>query len=75
MLPEMVEALSCDEFLQVLLDWVCLVWKECCTPKDWSDAILVHIQMKDDHSSCAWLDVVGKVVARVLQKKLVEGTG
>ena len=73
-LPEMVKAASCeDEFFDVMLDLVCTVWKESCVPKDSSDAVLVPIPKKGDLSNCdnwrgiALLDVVGKVVARVLQ--------
>ena len=45
-------------------------------PKDWSDAILVPIPKKGDLSkydnwrSIALLDVVGKVVARIIQERL-----
>ncbi len=76
-LPEMVKAASCeDEFLDMLLNLVCEVWKERCVPKDWMDAVLVPIPKKGNLSSCdnrrgiALLDVVGKVVECVLQERL-----
>ena len=52
------------------------VWRECSVPGDWRDAILVPIPKKGDISSCdnwrriSLLDVVGKVVARILQNRL-----
>ena len=52
------------------------MWKECCVPCDWDDAILVPITKIGELSSCDnWhgispLDVVGKVVARILQQRL-----
>lgn len=45
-------------------------------PKDWSDALLVPIPKKGDLSKCdnwrgiALLDVVEKVVARIIQESL-----
>ena len=59
-----------------LLELVHDVWRECSVPGDWRDAILVPIPKKGDLSSCdnwhgiSLLDVVGKVVARVLQVRL-----
>ena len=52
------------------------VWRTDEVPRDWCDAILVPIPKKGDLSSCdnwrgiSLLDVVGKVVARVLQERL-----
>ena len=76
-LPEMVKAACCGEdFLDLLLDLVQMVWKESEVPKDWSDALLVPIPKKGDLSKCdnwrgiALLDVVGKVVARIVQERL-----
>ena len=52
------------------------VWKEGMVPADWSDAVLIPIPNKGDLSQCdnwrgiALLDVVGKVVARVIQGRL-----
>ena len=48
------------------------MWRERRVPSDWCDAVLVPIPKKGDLSKCdnwrgiALLDVVGKVVARVL---------
>ena len=60
-----------------LLEFVHDVWKMGEVPRDWCDAILVPIPKKGDLSSCdnywrgiSLLDVVGKVVARVLQERL-----
>ena len=52
------------------------MWRERRVPSDWYDAVLVPIPKKGDLSKCdnwrgiALLDVVGKVVARVLQERL-----
>ena len=76
-LPEVVKAACCEEiFMSKLLELVHDVWRECSVPGDWRDAILVPIPKKGDLSSCdnwcgiSLLDVVGKVVARVLQERL-----
>ena len=76
-LPEMVKAASCqDDFMEVLLALVQQVWSENKAPQDWSDAVLIPIPKKGDLTSCdnwrgiALLDVVGKVVARLLQGRL-----
>ena len=76
-LPEMVKAACCEEiFMSKLLELVHDVWRECSVPGDWRDAILVPVPKKGDLSSCdnwrgiSLLDVVGKVVARVLQVRL-----
>ena len=76
-LPEMVKAAcSEEEFLDLLLDLVQTAWKESEVPKDWSDALLVPIPKKGNLSKCdnwrgiALLDVVGKVVARIIQERL-----
>ena len=55
---------------------VCTLCRKCRVPGNWRDAILVPIPKKGDLSSCdnrhgiSLLDVVGKVVARVLQVRL-----
>ena len=58
---------------------VCVcVWKEKSVTNDWRDAILYQFQrrVKGDLSHCdnwrgiSLLDVIGKVVARILQEKL-----
>ena len=52
------------------------MWRERRVPSDWCDAVLVPIPKKGDLTKCdnwrgiALLDVVGKVVARVLQERL-----
>ena len=57
----------------MLLELVTDVWTEGGVPADWSDALLIPIPKKGDLSQCdnwrgiALLDVVGKVVARMIQ--------
>ena len=72
-LLEMVKVACSEEiFMSKLLELVHDVWRECSVPGDWRDAILVPIPKKGDLSSCdnwhgiSLLDVVRKVVARVL---------
>ena len=76
-LPEMIKAVCCQrDFMTLLLDLVHTVWRERRVPRDWSDAILIPIPKKGDLSRCdnwhgiALLEVVGKVVARVIQDRL-----
>ena len=76
-LPEMLKAVCWEEkFMKLLLELVKDVWRERKVPVDWCDAVLVPIPKKRDLSLCdnwrriALLDVVGKVVARVLQERL-----
>ena len=76
-LPEMLKvACSDDDFLNLLLDLVHTVWKEWRVPQEWTDAVIVPIPKKGDLTKCdnwrgiALLDVVGKVVARILQERL-----
>ena len=76
-LPEMLKAVCWEEeFMKLLLELVKDVWRERKVPVDWCDAVLVSIPKKGDLSLCnnwrgiALLDVVGKVVARVLQERL-----
>ena len=81
-LPEIVKAACCDgDFVGMLVELLGDVWKEGEVPADWSDAVLIPIPKKGDLSQCdnwrgiALLDVVGKVVARVIQgwlQKLAE---
>ena len=73
----MLKAACCtEECTKRLLELYSDVWRECKVPTDWCDAGLVPIPKKGDLSSCdnwrgiALLDVVGKVVARVLQERL-----
>ena len=76
-LPEMLRASYCDtRFRHTLLDLVLSAWRERRVPQDWSNAVLVPIPKKGDLTHCdnwrgiALLDVVGKVVARVVQERL-----
>ena len=76
-LPEMLKAACCDcEFLDLLLSFVHQAWKERKVPKEWTDTVLVPIPKKGDMANCdnwrgiALLDVVGKVVARIVQGRL-----
>ena len=76
-LPEMVKVACCEEeFVQMLLDLVKDVWQEGKVPEDWRDAMLVPIPKRGDLCQCdnwrgiALLDIVGKLVARVLQERL-----
>ena len=62
--------------MEVLLVLVQQVWSENKVPQDWSDAVLIPIPKKGDLTSCdnwrgiALLNVIGKVVARLLQGRL-----
>ena len=76
-LPEMVKAGCCrEEFRSFLLDLVHAVWEQRQVPRDWSDAILIPIPKRGDLSQCdnwrgiSLLEVVGKVMARILQERL-----
>ena len=76
-LPEMVKT-GCrsEAVLASLLDLVHTVWEEGKVPRDWSNAVLIPIPKKGNLSYCdnwrgiALLEVIGKVVARVLQARL-----
>ena len=73
-LPEMVKVGCGGE--TALLDLVHTVWEEGKVPRDWSNAVLIPIPKKGNLSYCDnWrgitlLEVIGKVVARVLQARL-----
>ena len=76
-LPEMVKAgKGNSEFVEILLDVMRTAWQEGAVPKEWADAIIVPIPKKGNLRSCdnwrgiALLEVVGKVVARVIQGRL-----
>ena len=62
--------------MEQLLELVKDIWRECQVPTDWCDAVIVPIPKKGDLKQCnnwkgvALLDVVGKVVARILQLSL-----
>ena len=76
-LPEMVK-IGCgsETVLASLLDLVHTVWEESKVPRDWSNAVLIPIPKKGNLSYCdnwrgiALLEMIGKVVARVLQARL-----
>ena len=78
----MVKAMCCDgDCVEMLVELVRDVWEEGCVPADWSDAVLIPFPKKGDLSDCdnwrgiSLLEVVGKVVARVIQgrpQKLAE---
>ena len=76
-LPEMVKA-ACGnaDFFNHLLELATIVWNEQQVPQDWVDAVLIPIPKKGDLCNCdnwrgiALLDVVGKVVATILQERL-----
>ena len=69
------------DFLDLLLQLTHGAWQEKRVPKDWADAVLIPIPKKGDLSVCdnwrgiSLLDVVGKVIARVLQNTLRTTTG
>ena len=76
-LPEMVKVgCGSETVLASLLDLVHTVWEEGKVPRDWSNAVLIPIPKKGNLSYCdnwrgiALLEVIGKVVARVLQARL-----
>lgn len=76
-LPEMLKAgKRNDDFVQMISDLVGAVWEEHSVPQEWVDAILVPIPKKGNLQCCdnwrgiALLDVVGKLVARVVQTRL-----
>lgn len=76
-LPEMVKVACCEvEVMDMLLELIHQVWKEGQVPKDWVDAVLIPIPKKGDLTRCdnwrgiSLLDVVGKIVARVIQERL-----
>ena len=76
-LPEMVKAVCYEKaFMSSLLKLTEDVWRRGEVPSDWCDAVLIPLPKKGDLSHCdnwrgiSLLDVVGKVVARVLQERL-----
>ena len=76
-LPEMLKVGQMShEFLCMLLALVKAVWREKRVPQDWRDAILVPVPKKGNLHCCdnwrgiALLDVVGKLVGRVIQNRL-----
>ena len=76
-LPEMLKVgKRKEDFVGMLTDLVSTVWKERRVPQEWADAILIPIPKKGNLQSCdnwrgiALLDMVGKVVARIVQSRL-----
>ena len=76
-LPEMLKVGQVShEFVCMLLALVRAVWREKHVPQDWQDAILVPVPKKGNLHCCdnwrgiALLDVVGKLVGRVIQNHL-----
>ena len=76
-LPERIKAACCNsDFLGLLLDLMHTAWRESKVPRDWVNAVVVPIPKKGDLHNCdnwrgiALLDVVGKVMAWILQTKL-----
>ena len=76
-LPEMVKCAG-PIFFEHFYSLICQVWEHGKVPQDWRDAELVPIPKKGDLSCCdnwrgiALLDVVGKVVGRLIQNRLQE---
>lgn len=74
-IPELIKA-GGDVLAMALTDLMSLVWQTEEVPQDWINSMLVTLPKKGDLSICdnwrgiALLDVVGKVVARVLQSRL-----
>ena len=74
-LPEMVKVCS-DDLLKYLLDLLISVWDAGCVPQEWRDASLVSVPKKGDLSLCdnwrgiSLLNIVGKVLAKVIQQHL-----
>ena len=73
-LPEIVKAgCQSDGFRGLLLDLVHTAWREKKVPQEWANFVLVPVPKKGDLSCCdnrrgiSLLDVVGKVVSRILQ--------
>ena len=76
-LPEMLKAEKRDEgYMSMLTDLVNAAWEERQVPQDWVDAILMSIPKKGNLHSCdnwggiALLDVVGKLVGKIVQSRL-----
>lgn len=75
--PEMLKVgRKCNDFVDMLKDLLQNVWTERRVPQEWVDAILVPIPKKGNLTLCdnwrgiALLDVVGKLVARIVQNRL-----
>ena len=75
--PEMLKvACQSPGFMDQLLDLVHTTWKKQSVPEDWTDVVLIPIPKKGDLFNCdnwrgiSLFDVVGKVIARILQDRL-----
>ena len=76
-LPEMLKAgRENGDFVGMIIELVKTAWEEKRVPQEWVDAILVPIPKKGNLHRCdnwrgiALLEVVGKVMARVVQGRL-----
>ena len=76
-LPEMLKAGGrVEEFAGMIADLVHRIWEERRVPKEWVNAILIPIPKKGNLRSCdnwcgiSLLEVMGKVVARIIQGRL-----
>ena len=74
-LPELVKS-SGGDIMDYILDLFNTVWNDQRVPDEWRDAMLVPIPKKGDLTQCdnwrgiSLLDVVGKLFAKVIQKRL-----
>ncbi len=74
-LPELLKA-SSGPLLHYILNLVHTAWDERRVPQDWVDADIVPVPKKGDLTSCdnwrgiALLDVVGKMVGKIIQTRL-----
>ena len=74
-LPEMVKVCS-DELLEYLVNLFTHVWNSRSVPQDWKDALLIPVPKKGNLSLCdnwrsiSLLEVVGKVFAKIIQRRL-----
>ena len=64
-----------DDFLEKVLNLVQTVWMERRVPKDWSDAVFLipkkgNLRKCDNLRGIALLDLVGKVVAKIILERL-----
>ena len=78
-LPEMLKVgRTNSDFKAMLTDLLSVVWRERQVSKDWQDAILVPVPKKGNLHCCdnwrgiALLDVVGKMLGRIVQNHFTE---
>ena len=76
-LPDMLKVgRGNEDFREMIVDLVKAVWEERQVPQEWVDAILIPIPKKGNLHSCdnwrgiSLLEVMGKVVARMIQNRL-----